>query len=116
MQSISPTRISNTNQYPSPSLDALVNNAAVSGEYEDNGSHAPNNASLSSNLMAAFKTNTIGPAITVAAFADLLGKSTKTPRIINVTSGAGSIGMRLDFSHPHQQMQLVTCPSRNSQR
>lgn len=64
--------------------------------------------------MIAFKTNTVGPAITVAAFADLMRKSTKTPRIINVTSGAGSIGMRLDFSHPHQKMQLVRSHSASS--
>jgi NAD(P)-dependent dehydrogenase (short-subunit alcohol dehydrogenase family) len=57
--------------------------------------------------MDAFRTNTVGPAITVAAFAHLLGQSSKTPRVINVTSGAGSISLRLDDTNPHQKMKLV---------
>jgi NAD(P)-dependent dehydrogenase (short-subunit alcohol dehydrogenase family) len=57
--------------------------------------------------MDALRTNTVGPAITVAAFADLLAKSSKTPRVINVTSGAGSIALRLNDDNPHQAMKLV---------
>jgi NAD(P)-dependent dehydrogenase (short-subunit alcohol dehydrogenase family) len=89
------------------SLDALVNNAAISGEYEDTISHAPSTKSTAEQLSAALRTNTIGPAITVAAFAELLKKSTQTARIINVTSGAGSISLRLNDTNPHQKMKVV---------
>jgi NAD(P)-dependent dehydrogenase (short-subunit alcohol dehydrogenase family) len=84
------------------SLDALVNNAAISGEYD---------ASLSQRLTAAFLTNTTGPAIVVEFFAPLLLKSTKTPRIVNVTSGAGSISLRLDDTNPHQKRKVVCLTS-----
>lgn len=80
------------------SIDALVNNAAITGEYE---------GPLSERLQTTLRTNSIGPAITVEAFAPLLEKSTIIPRIINITSGAGSVGSRLDFSNPHQQRKVV---------
>lgn len=38
-----------------------------------------------------FQTNATGPLLVVEAFVPLLRKSTTTPRIINVSSGAGSI-------------------------
>ncbi|KAF1947325.1 NAD(P)-binding protein [Clathrospora elynae] len=82
-------------------LDALVNNAAITCE-------PPTSASLSTRLSAAFLTNTTGPAVVVETFAPLLEKSTaKTPRIINVTSGAGSISLRLGTTNPHQKMKMV---------
>jgi NAD(P)-dependent dehydrogenase (short-subunit alcohol dehydrogenase family) len=40
-------------------------------------------------------------------FAPLLKKSIGTPRIINVTSGAGSIGVRLDRSQPTNAMKVI---------
>jgi NAD(P)-dependent dehydrogenase (short-subunit alcohol dehydrogenase family) len=67
-------------------LDALVNNAAV----------ATSPGSLAKNMSEAFQTNVIGPLLMVEAFAPLLQKSTGTPRIINVTSGLGSITLTLD--------------------
>ncbi|CAO2657281.1 Nn.00g034070.m01.CDS01 [Neocucurbitaria sp. VM-36] len=86
--------------FPS-SIDALINNAAITSE-------TPTTHSLSLRLSAAFLTNATGPALVVEAFAPLLTKSThKTPRIVNVTSGAGSIAMRLDSKNPHQQMRIV---------
>ncbi|KAF1841643.1 NAD(P)-binding protein [Cucurbitaria berberidis CBS 394.84] len=82
-------------------IDALVNNAAIAGE-------TPPTHSLPRRLTAAFLTNSTGPAIVVESFAPLLSKSTaKTPRIVNVTSGAGSISLRLDSENPHQQMKVV---------
>lgn len=81
-----------------PSIDALVNNAAITGEYDD---------TLTNRLTTTFKTNAIGPAITVEAFAPLLEKSSRTPRIINVSSRAGSIGRRLDYTNAHQKMKAV---------
>ena len=85
-------------------LDALVNNAGITPR-DDDGPMTP--ARLSASLTAAFRTNATGPAILVETFAPLLAKSITTPRIVNVTSGAGSIGMRADESNSHQEMKLV---------
>jgi NAD(P)-dependent dehydrogenase (short-subunit alcohol dehydrogenase family) len=52
-------------------------------------------------------TNVIGPAIIVEAFAPLLSKSKKTPRIINVSSNVGSITLRLDPSYPYRNQTVV---------
>jgi NAD(P)-dependent dehydrogenase (short-subunit alcohol dehydrogenase family) len=48
----------------------------------------------------------------VETFVSLLEKSNKTPRIVNVTSGAGSIGLRLGDPHEHQKMKVL--PYRSS--
>jgi NAD(P)-dependent dehydrogenase (short-subunit alcohol dehydrogenase family) len=47
-------------------------------------------------MAEAFQTNATGPLLMVQAFAPLLRKSIGTPRIINVTSGGGSITLALD--------------------
>ena len=78
-------------------LDILVNNAAIGGD-------AP---TLRQQLRDAFDTNATGPAVVVNAFAPLLKKSTTTARIINISSGAGSIERRLDSSSPTYNMQYV---------
>jgi NAD(P)-dependent dehydrogenase (short-subunit alcohol dehydrogenase family) len=91
-----------THEIPT-SIDALVNNAAITGE-------EPASSSLSTRMTSAFLTNTTGPAVIVETFAPLLAKSAemgKTPRIVNVTSGAGSIGLRSDRGNPHQAMKVV---------
>ena len=67
-------------------LDILVNNAGI----------AAFTPPLRQQMRDAFDTNATGPAIVTNAFAPLLQKSTATARIINVSSGAGSIGRRLD--------------------
>ncbi|KAI4690650.1 uncharacterized protein J4E88_002122 [Alternaria novae-zelandiae] len=82
-------------------IDALVNNAAITGE-------APASSSLATRMTSAFLTNATGPAVIVETFAPLLAKSAemgKTPRILNVSSGAGSIGLRSDRTNPHQAMK-----------
>lgn len=55
----------------------------------------------------AFDTNATGPAVVTAAFAPLLRKSTTSPRIVSISSGAGSINRRLDPSSPIYKMQQV---------
>lgn len=67
-------------------LDALVNNAAVAWA----------SGSLAQQMTECFLTNATGPQIMVESFAALLKKSIGTPRIINVSSGVGSIERRLD--------------------
>lgn len=78
-------------------LDVLVNNAGI-------GSGSP---PLRQQMRAACDTNAIGPAVVVEAFAHLLQKSTASPRIVNVSSGVGSMGRRLDTSSPHYKVQEV---------
>jgi NAD(P)-dependent dehydrogenase (short-subunit alcohol dehydrogenase family) len=66
-------------------LDALVNNAAV-GEF-------PEGTSTAEKFEQCFRTNATGPQLMIDAFYPLLKKSITTPRIINVSSGAGSVGI-----------------------
>jgi NAD(P)-dependent dehydrogenase (short-subunit alcohol dehydrogenase family) len=73
-------------------LDMLVNNAAV----------AIPPGSLSTQLNTAFATNATGPAVVASTFLPLMQASTHAnKRIINISSGAGSIGQRLN---PSSQM------------
>lgn len=71
-------------------LDILVNNAAI----------APTDSSLRDQMRQSFDTNVTGPAVLTEVLAPFLLKSTNTPRIINISSGAGSIARRLDTSSP----------------
>ena len=71
-------------------VDVVVNNAAIAyaGERSRESMHA------------SFDTNVVGPMRVAEVFAPLLQKSTYPlgPRIINVSSRAGSISRRLDKS------------------
>jgi NAD(P)-dependent dehydrogenase (short-subunit alcohol dehydrogenase family) len=69
----------------------LVNNAAI----------ALPSGTMFQQLNECFRTNAAGPWATVEAFESILSKSSNTPRIINVTSGAGSIGLRLESNNPY---------------
>jgi NAD(P)-dependent dehydrogenase (short-subunit alcohol dehydrogenase family) len=54
-------------------------------------------------MAQCFQTNATGPFLMVEAFAPLLKKSKSTPRLVNVTSGGGSIARRLDpTAQPHR--------------
>ncbi|KAF2267140.1 NAD(P)-binding protein [Lojkania enalia] len=74
-------------------LDILVNNAAISAM------HLP----LRTAMRTSFDTNATGPLLVSHAFAPLLQRSS-SPRIINVSSGAGSIARRLDPASPLYKM------------
>ncbi|EKG22441.1 Short-chain dehydrogenase/reductase SDR [Macrophomina phaseolina MS6] len=78
-------------------LDMLVNNAAI----------ATVEAPLRQKLQECFNTNATGPAVVTNAFGPLLRKSSASPRIVNISSGAGSIGRRLDPSSPIYKIQEV---------
>jgi NAD(P)-dependent dehydrogenase (short-subunit alcohol dehydrogenase family) len=70
-------------------LDVLINNAAIA-------SKDPTRAAMTSN----FTTNTLGPWFVTRAFRPLLLKSTASPaRVINVSTGMGSVALKLDHSH-----------------
>jgi NAD(P)-dependent dehydrogenase (short-subunit alcohol dehydrogenase family) len=77
-------------------LDALVNNAAIGWP----------SGSAAEQMAQCFQTNAIGPFLMVEAFAPLLKKSQSTPRIVNVTSGGGSIARRLDPTTPTHRLGM----------
>ena len=66
-------------------LDALVNNAAIDYDTDQN----VLNADLE-RVQRAFDANTLGPWRLAQAFVPLLKKS-EHPRLVNVSSGAGSL-------------------------
>ncbi|KAJ5574181.1 short-chain dehydrogenase [Penicillium hispanicum] len=78
-------------------LDILVNNAAISAMKPP----------LREQMQDAFNTNATGPAVVTAAFGPLLRGSKHGPRIVNISSGAGSIVRRLDTSSPLYKLQEV---------
>jgi len=66
-------------------LDVLVNNAGIIAEGDDA------ILEISDDLLRkTLETNTLGALRVTRAFASLLGKS-KTPRVINVSSGGGQL-------------------------
>lgn len=70
-----------------PRLDLLINNAGIAPGKPDQGL-----ATLElDQVRDAFQTNSLGPLRTVRAFLPLLLKS-RAPRVVNISSGAGSIG------------------------
>ncbi|RZL09029.1 MAG: SDR family oxidoreductase [Pedobacter sp.] len=72
------------------SLDVLVNNAGVSGALSQNSLETDVNV-----FREVFETNLFGVIGVTQAFIDLLKKSDE-PRIVNVTSGLGSLTLHSD--------------------
>ncbi|OLN86167.1 (+)-neomenthol dehydrogenase 1 [Colletotrichum chlorophyti] len=71
-------------------LDVLINNAGVLlGEP---------GASLRERLTTVYNTNVFGSVVVTEAFLPLLEKSTKTRRIVFISSGLGSLAVRTDES------------------
>ncbi|KAK7188878.1 hypothetical protein DPSP01_007701 [Paraphaeosphaeria sporulosa] len=77
-------------------LDILVNNAAVA--------IPPGNDR--EQLRLAFDTNATGPWVLTKTLLPLLQKSTSA-RIINISSGVGSIGRKLDPANPMHKLSAV---------
>ncbi|CAO1632864.1 unnamed protein product [Jaminaea pallidilutea] len=71
-------------------LDVLVNNAAISGFSED--------VPYAQRMTECFATNVTGPSILSTELVPMLQQSISTARIVNVSSGAGSIGRMADGS------------------
>lgn len=78
-------------------LDILFNNAAVA---------LPEGATERERMAAAFDINATGPWLLTKAVIPLL-KNSENPRIINVSSGAGSIGRRLFPESPMYKIQGI---------
>ncbi|KAJ8612480.1 hypothetical protein MRB53_037409 [Persea americana] len=78
-------------------LDVLVNNAAVG---------TPSSGTTAEKIAKCVQTNAIGSYLMVEAFAPLLKMGKGTPRIVNVSSGAGSVTRRLDPKGPSAGMGM----------
>lgn len=79
-------------------LDILVNNAGVA---------IPHGANERQKLQTAFDVNATGPFLLAKAMIPLLRKS-QNPRIINISSGAGSIGRRLFADSPMYKINAAS--------
>lgn len=79
-------------------LDILVNNAAVA---------IPEGATEREKLQKAFNVNATGPYLLTKALIPLLRKSAN-PRILNISSGAGSLGRRLFSDSPMYKIQGIS--------
>ncbi|KAF2795738.1 NAD(P)-binding protein [Melanomma pulvis-pyrius CBS 109.77] len=77
-------------------IDVLINNAGISGTQGMAGTTA---SPTRENLRAVFETNVYGPTLVTEAVLPLL-KASKSPKVINVSSGLGSITMRSDPNDP----------------
>jgi NAD(P)-dependent dehydrogenase (short-subunit alcohol dehydrogenase family) len=82
-------------------LNVLFNNAAVA-TYA-----TPDGVTEREILQTAFNTNATGPYLLTKALIALLRKSDH-PRIISISSGAGSIGRRLFAESPMYKIQAVS--------
>lgn len=80
-------------------LDALVNNAAVA--------FGDGDGPLAQRMAATYKTNTIGPQLTVEAFTPLLERSKQTPRIVNVSTGVSSMALHQDPTFPYNNVDNI---------
>ena len=87
-------------------LDLLVNNAAISNTRKGDLSLAeyattsrPSNASLD-EIRAVWETNVFGPLAVYQAMLPLLRESSDV-RIVNVSSGVGSLTANADPAHPY---------------
>ncbi len=81
------------------SLDVLINNAGISG-----GMPQPTASTSVATMRAVFETNYFGAIGVTQAFLDLLQKSA-APRIVNVTSGLGSLTMHSDPAWRHYKVK-----------
>lgn len=77
------------------SLDALINNAGVLGAMPQSAVNVDTD-----NIRQVYETNVLGVVETTLAFLPLL-KEAPEPRIVNVTSGLGSLTLHSDPSWPY---------------
>jgi NAD(P)-dependent dehydrogenase (short-subunit alcohol dehydrogenase family) len=80
-------------------LDVLINNAGILGAWEQ----APSNAPLSL-IKDVFETNFFGAINVTQSLIEILKKSAE-PRIVNVTSGLGSLTLHSDPSWSYYQVK-----------
>ncbi|QRR00263.1 SDR family oxidoreductase [Dyadobacter sandarakinus] len=86
-------------------LDVLINNAGISGSYPQTALDAGTGV-----FRDVFETNFFGLIETTQAFMDLLHQSSE-PRIVNVTSGLGSLTLHSDPSWKYYPVKPVAYAS-----
>jgi NAD(P)-dependent dehydrogenase (short-subunit alcohol dehydrogenase family) len=92
------------------SLDILINNAGISGGFPQ-----PPSSTNMEVIRKVFDTNFFGTIEVTHAFMDLLQKS-EAPRIVNVTSGLGSLTLHSDPSWKYYGIKGVAYgPSKTAQ-
>jgi len=74
-------------------LDLLINNAAVSQGEQKFGTFE------SSKIKSVLEVNTVAPLLVIQQFAQLLKKG-KQPKIVNISSGLGSLSRAINPSNP----------------
>jgi NAD(P)-dependent dehydrogenase (short-subunit alcohol dehydrogenase family) len=89
-------------------LDVLINNAGVILEGDNSITQLDPETAIKT-----FQTNTLGPLLVTQAFLSLLAKS-KSPRVINVSSGGGQLADGMDTWAPayclsKTALNAVTC-------
>lgn len=97
-------------------LDVLVNNAGMTGPAFDKAAMAyiPILQEKLEDIKATFEVNVFGVIRVTNAFVELLKKS-KSPRIVNVGSGIGSLAINTDTSSPWYEMHtLAYIPSKTA--
>jgi NAD(P)-dependent dehydrogenase (short-subunit alcohol dehydrogenase family) len=82
-------------------LDVLINNAGIPGSFPQ-----PALATDISTYKQVFETNVFGAISVTQAFIDLL-KASASPRIVNVTSGLGSLTLHSDPSWKYYAIKPV---------
>lgn len=87
------------------SLDVLINNAGISGGMAQTGTDTD-----IAVYKQVFDTNFFGVVLVTQAFMDLLHKSPQ-PRIVNVTSGLGSLTLQSDPSWKYYQFKAAAYSS-----
>ncbi|KAI3341012.1 putative short-chain dehydrogenase [Ustulina deusta] len=78
-------------------LDALVNNAGI----------ARSQGTTAQQMVECFRVSAVGAQMMGDYFAPLLRKAAGTPRIVNVTSGAGSIANLMDPDGYGSGLQII---------
>ncbi|CCH53592.1 (+)-neomenthol dehydrogenase [Fibrisoma limi BUZ 3] len=90
-------------------LDVLINNAGISGGLPQTATGAPIDTFLN-----VFETNLFGVVRVTQAFIDLL-KQSPAPRIVNVSSSAGSLTLHSDPTWPYYHHKgAVYLPSKSA--
>ncbi|MGY3052958.1 NAD(P)-dependent dehydrogenase (short-subunit alcohol dehydrogenase family) [Pedobacter sp. UYEF25] len=82
-------------------LDVLINNSGISGGMAQSAASADIQL-----LKEVFETNFFGLISVTQTFLDLLHKAPE-PRIVNVTSGLGSLAMHKDSNWPYYPVKLA---------
>lgn len=94
-----------------PVLDVLINNAGISG-----GMQQPALGTPISTIKEVYETNVFGVIEVTQAFIDLLRQS-PAPRIVNVTSGLGSLTLHNDPSWKYYAVKgAAYAPSKSTLR